>query len=440
MPPLYIDHLSQPAVANFKAIGIKVLRPSQLLTRTLQDSDNLVVLCEQDRDKEDNAVKRTDLYGIHLVQELRRKGFKGKVLFVSFLTRRYIAQNKLKHSIINAIGHGFSRLPTHPQNWFAELKTIKTLDEVEWYDIDTNYCNKAGLAQQELHALNGLLNDASFDPAYIKTQIHTCLLKIGNLYSVNCAEYEQTLDYTNLAQTIRAVSDYCDEVIRTHNFETKSAYLKPHKQPWSILLLDDEIKPNHRLVRDLEVQVEQVFCVQTATAAETILANNSEEGYKIALIIADYRLFETAKTDSQVQIHQPKQGYKFLMETAAKYPYLGLAALSALPRKFLLQSFKRMGIRVDIYSKKDYFESDATRKILVDELVEKGLESFEAINRLPRMATEVWTYYEPFYAHHRSRLDYYANEQYIATKAQEYCHSYPNFYFDLMGLHHRIKI
>lgn len=440
MPPLhYIDHLPQPAVANFKALGIKVLRPTQLLTMTLQDSDNLVVLCELNRDKEDNTVKRTDLHGIHLVQELRRKKFKGKVLFVSFLTRRYIAQNKLKHSIINAIGHGFSRLPTHPQNWFEEFKTIKILDEVEWYDIDTNYCNKAGLAQQELHALNGILNDASFDAAYVKTQIHNCLLKIGALYSVNCAEYEKTLDYTDLAQAIRAVSSYCNQIIRDSIFETATAYSSTPKQPWSILLLDDEITADHQLVKDLEAQVERVFCVQTAAAAETILANNSEKGYKIALVLSDYRLFETAKTDSQVQIHQPKQGYKFLMETAAEYSYLALAALSALPRKFLLQSFKRMGIRVDIYSKKDYFESDATRKILVDELVEKGREGFENISRLPRQVTEVWAYYEPFYAYHRSQPDYHANERYIATRSEAYCHSYPNPYFDLTGYTTELK-
>ncbi|NKQ38835.1 MAG: hypothetical protein HF967_05075, partial [Methanosarcinales archaeon] len=202
------------------------------------------------------------------------------------------------------------------------------------------------------------------------------------------------------------------------------------KKPWSILFLDDEIDKSHNLIVELEKQVEKVYCVQNVIDAENILKRNVEEGLHISLVVSDYRLFET---DKPLKVHQPKQGYKFLMETSTEYPYLGLVAFSSLSRKFLLQSFKRMGMRVDVYSKKDYFISDTTLKILVDEFVDKGNEAFDAIVRLPRLSSPNWKNFEPFYAYHRRSLDYLADEQYISNKAKSYCinHQEGNTFFDL---------
>ena len=83
-------------------------------------------------DEEGTSMKRTELYGIKYAQNMRRNGYMGKILFLSFLTNPKILEMDPKNGILNSIGHGFSRLPLKHEEIDAELNKTNSLTEIEF--------------------------------------------------------------------------------------------------------------------------------------------------------------------------------------------------------------------------------------------------------------------------------------------------------------------
>lgn len=400
---------------------------------------NLIIIqCEINKDENGNPKKRTELYGIRYAQKLRLEGYKGKILFISFLSIDQILKLNPQNAIINAIGHGFLRLPVKNDEFKNSLEEINCLSDIELYDIQSNYCNRAGIAQEILHRLHGFATDRSFTLEFVKTEICTAVETIGSLYKTDVDPFVQKLVFDDLGKTLNEVDAYCNDIVSSVDDDNPHNSNNIKKRPWSILFLDDDIKADHGLVMKLVERVENVYCYSNYEEAENKLRENVGGSLKINLVISDYRLIEVVGETGR---HQKKQGYTFLMESAEKYAYLGLAALSSLPRKFLIQSFKRMGIKTAIYSKKDYLVNDTTISMLIDELLEIGDDCYNAFSRHIRLSSPQWGNYEPFYIYHRNSAEYRLNESYISNKAKSYCVNYlerkPNF--DLSGYTTELK-
>ena len=418
---LLLESFETSAIQPLKSWGITPLLIQEIVDVTPSDDYSLIIPCEINLKETGETVRRTEFYGIELGRKLRIDGFKGKILFVSVANSEEISRSKL-NSIIHTIGHSFISLSSGIISWRDQLEKTRVLSDIEWYDITTNYCSKYGLAQQYLHNLHGIANDDSFSFDKKCQRIIECLKNIGALYNVDVQILRDQLDFNDLSEAVRLVENYCNEVIAlnesTNEIEESTSI---DRKPWSVLLVDDEITEEHQLVVELSKRVGKVYCTNNAQSAQEILAEDRQNGELITLVVSDYRL---EKKENGHTVHQAIQGYMFLIDTAKDYPHKAKAALSALPRRFLLQSFKRMGIRANVYSKKDYLASANTLKILVEELLDQGEDSFNAIVRKPRISSEHWENFETFYSYHRCSRDYSSNEAYISEKARSYCLEY----------------
>lgn len=427
MKPLYIWNNT-----NFKAdlsnlYGEKNVLSNPEIFRLKKEDLNrysaLIILCEFNGVTQ--SEKLQEMQGIDLAKKFRRNGINVPIIFTSFLSRNQVYANKLERGIINTIGHSFIQLPCTLQQLQEESSKIQSLNELEMYDIVHNYCSLGGIIKMLLHSLNGLqsaLNNDSNNAESIKEKIRNAIVQAYQVFNKSAnpvlVEFDsrfKDLTSTNLNEAIRFVENMGIELTELYATDGEISSELKAKGIWKLLLLDDEITEEHLLINKLKERDVQVICSRDAQEAESIVENETS----LSLIISDYRLENEV---NGLKIHQSIQGYQFLKQISDGRPgYLRLAALSSLPRKFLMESFKHYGLRVGIYSKKDYLENEATIHLLCDEWVEIGNENAEAITRTPRITSDNWVYFEPFYWYHRNSVNYSANENYINQKAKEYC-------------------
>lgn len=433
----FVDHKTDQE-AFLKEKGITLVSPETIVEENLKDTDALIIKCELNINEHGVASKLDDFYGVQLAQRLRIRKFKGPILFVSLMPRHLLSNHNLNNSIVNTIGHSFIQLPSHPDEWIKKIEETNTLSEVEWLDIESNYCNKTGLVQQKLHALYGIVKGGENHMDDIKSEIHNSVKVIGEMFDYDTSTFLSNLNFLDSQNTIREVQSFCENILMANAENDERSTLLVKKRPWSVLVLDDEMTENHDFIKQLKLFVEEVYCVRNAKEAEELLKTNLSEGLRIAMVISDYRLVTTI---DKCTVHQEFQGYTFLANTSETYSYLGLVALSAMPRKFLFQSFRKIGLQLDVYSKKDYLDSKKTMELLIDELIKKGDEAFLMDIRSMRMSSKNWENFESFYIYHRKSLDYVTNERYISKKAKNYCTGYLNGdkQFDLTGYTTELK-
>ena len=182
---VYIDDIASKVKFNETALKIDYRTPSEIMKEFSIPNKGLIILCELQLA---SSSLRNELNGISLAQNLRRNGYKGGILFISFLSRKQVIKLKPEYSLINTIGHDFIQLPAHPQEWISTLQTIKPLDDLEWYDIERNYCNRLGTLRMELHALFGLTHDGSVPLKIIYHKLILVVKQVGELF-------QQPVDY-----------------------------------------------------------------------------------------------------------------------------------------------------------------------------------------------------------------------------------------------------
>ncbi len=396
------------------------------IQRINKNYDGILILCELNRNDKNESINMRDLYGIKLAQSLRLKGITAPILFTSFLSRKQVYNNKPEREIINTIGHDFIQLPVHINKFIGSVKKIKPLTDLELYDIQNSYCRKDGMIRELTHRLS---NIKYFDfkiksKEEIKLDIEKAVYSIADLYNENPNIFLNGLwnkhcevNEKNINEVISKIGAYGEDIIREKSPVSISDVTSNNKR-WELLWLDDEASSDHKLMSYLkEKHVKAILC-SSGEVAVKYLEEDFRKDNKVGVVLTDYRLYEIV---NEVKVHQKIQGYTFLKNIADSGKMIRLAALSALPRKFLLHSFKNFNIRTEIFSKRDYLEDDNTIRVLCDELIEIGNENEEAILRLPRITSEYWKFFEPFYAYHRNSNDYYNNENYISEKSKIYC-------------------
>lgn len=397
----------------------------------LSDATGLIVLCELNKNEEGEVIPRQNLYGIEFSQKIRRKGFRGVIVFTSFLSRKQVFANKLSRSIINTVGHSFVQLPCTPQDLKKEIEKVQKqlkdplnpqddgfLSHLQLYDIKNNYCEKSGIAQQELHVLDGLATRSSLSLEEINAKCKKSLQKVCELFdqsATSCiTEYEiqfPKLTKENKSAAFRFVKNYCNDLIERFSSNKTGSKLNA-TYPWKLLLLDDEIEQNHPFVTEL--QNRNIEVIVKHTVDDALLAWDEDHNYhpRIMVGLSDYRLEEVK---DGVRVHQSKQGYQFLSTVSRSNRVIKIAVLSALPRKFLFESFKHYGIRTQIYSKKDFpLDKEQAINFLCDEMVTLGEENWSAIQSLPE--TPGWHAMENSYVRYRAHPNYENLERKLSHK------------------------
>lgn len=394
--------------------GIICLSPADYLAKGKDETDQLVVLCEVDIDAKNKTVNRTDFYGISFVQELRRKNYKNKVLFVSFLPESYYKERVLNAKILFFPGHSFLQLPVSPSKWVDKFKTFDLLTELSLYDVKHHYCGIEQIIDEHFHSLTPKYNAAkNLTPALIEEGTNLVKLVYGSL-SKPLPELSKILNsIVSGTEALRSLRNLCEAVL-PESKEKERDNIQQEWKYWKVLWLDDEESKESplykELVRRLGSEDKVVIC---DTYEKAICHWRLDEAYgEISLVICDYRLKDKDGFPTS------KQGYDFMKELANDGRSVGKIAYSALKRKFLIESFRHYGIQINIYSKIDFNQHNADDlTFLADEVTRLGDNHWIEINNAPQ-ATE-WTTISPTYHAFKNGFSFYTFQNYISRLAKQ---------------------
>ena len=111
---------------------------------------------------------------------------------------------------------------------------------------------------------------------------------------------------------------------------------------------------------------------------------------------------------------QTEQGYDFLLWLTRQDRFNHLVALSGLSKRFLMTSFRKNNLRVNVYSKNDLIGNGVN--IFADDIEVFGDEVNQIICDQPM--SKAWKTIKPFYIYHRNSRNYRSIEQEISIRAR----------------------
>ncbi|MGC2236458.1 MAG: hypothetical protein WA584_09875 [Pyrinomonadaceae bacterium] len=386
----------------------------------------------------------SQLYGIEIVKSLLRakKKLQFPVLFVSFFPlRRILLDNvnkRLTNQLIGAVGHDFWHLPAAPETLLTRLEKIAPLNDLQFADVFNNLCNLKGLVGGRIHEIQGQFRTLQNEPEKLRQQaesifektlteiasllkglkgvdelvqnLRTEFRKIFSNTDVSAEELQKFLNLSSAELTGLIVEDG-EPAKAFDNIEREL-----EKQPWKILLLDDEQASLNALHSAFGRRGIEFFTAQTVAEAEEIIG--ADIFNEITVVVADYRLLESI---DGVEKHQPRQGYDFLLWLTTQSHMTHLVALSGLSRKFLLESFQKYNTRVDVYSKQDLHSTHAVN-LFADSMLDRGKDVYKTLCSRPVVGN--WESLKPFYVAHRQAVDYWQREQEINNRASHFVRQY----------------
>lgn len=380
----------------------------------LRESDSFVVLCEIDIDQEGNSVSRMDFYGIRLVQSLRRKGVKNKVLFVSFLPAIYFHSKMMDAKIMFFSGHSFLQLPVKAEKWNSILENITELNELTLFDLRHHYCGLRETVDEHLHNLRPKFNASSNLSHVLKKEAISLVRLIYDSLDKNIPSLDDIFSYNmSGSKAFKYLEEVCEQVLPDSLFEISNDFY-PEWKYWKVLWLDDEESEESPLYKELVKRLgSEDKIILCKTYEEALHAWEVDKAYgEISLLICDYRL---KKQDGMPAL---KQGYDFMKYIAEEGRSVGKIAYSGLKRKFLIESFRHYGIQINIYSKIDFNQHNADDlAFLADEIVRLGDNHWIEVNNAPQ-ASE-WTIIAPTYHTFKNGFSFYTFQNYISRLAKQ---------------------
>lgn len=396
---IYIDNLEAGQKERFADADIEVLTPNEVLSESLEETDALIVLCELNIEKDDKKVKRTAFYGVKLVQELRREKFMGKVLFVSFLGRKQLTDHNATNNIINTVGHSLVQLPKKPNELAFQINSGQNLTPLALNDIVLNYCGNHSI-------INGIKHDISskrLPTEEYRNRLIKCIKRIASLYDsikegVVVTQFETdypNLDETNISKATDFVVSFSNRVISDNpeNDDKEITVSKPYDN-WKMILLDDEVRLEDILIKNLESNGISVLLANTVDEAEEYwMEDNKLNHPKIMVVLVDYRLNELKEG---VVVHQKKQGYDFLKQVSATGRLIKTIVLSSMQKAFLLKSFNEYDISCEIIPKSVIdLQTENGSNYISEEVIRLGNVNWSRIQNLPDNSS--WKYLRPSY-------------------------------------------
>lgn len=380
----------------------------------------IIILCEINKYEKAGAVNRQALYGIELAKQLRMRGISLPIIFTSFLSRKQLLQQHPQSEILKFVGHGFVQLPASPQNFEDEAGKLETLTPLALKDIQLFACHPDGIINAKIHQLTYLSEKlTSSGPAYVKQELITCIKDVFATFQENsesfATEFENkfsVINKTNVENAIKAVVDIANDQIKVYKRKMGEPVVNVGIKPWKLLLLDDEIGKESKLVKALEDNGVSVLCCNHASEAIKALEKDDTLRGKIPVFITDYRLFEQA--GDGVLVQQKMQGYDFLLEVETKFYSRAITAIvySGMARQFLLDNLNNFKIKTEKYSKNDFKVSDAGAiNYLVSRVIELGDKNYETLLAFP-LGNQGWkNHLHQYYLQYRNLPDYETRER-----------------------------
>jgi hypothetical protein len=378
----------------------------------------VIILCELLFNQYDQPARRQEMTGIAIAREVRLTQPKllAPFIFVSFLPFKKLVEGRADRELLRAVGHHFLQLPATPGEFRKLFKSIKPLSELELADIRYNALRPDGIISAQLHQLPGLILRAEHTGLQvIKQELVSFLQIMHDAFHKNPhavlqefrTEFAQ-INAGNLKPAIERVSKTAEELIKAYKKDISGFDPSENQpeRPWLLLLLDDELGEDSLLVRLLKKKGVTTACRRTAKDAMVVLAKDDKYRGKITVILTDYRLNE--KNADEVTVQQPTQGYTFLNQVAGRFQSTLLSAVvySGMPRQFLFDTVRGLGLRTEFYSKKDFaIDDERALNHLADRIVEIGERNFEALEALP-LGNVSWQEIQPTYQSYRSLPNY----------------------------------
>lgn len=384
---------------------------------------------------EANTLSR--FYGVEFAKTTLRAKMKLRmpILFLSFLSLKQLCLDRegkevLERQIVTAVGHDCLLLPSTPKEWNAKLNGMESLTDLQFVDIFNNLCNVRGLIGGAIHKMQGQFRDLGrarendLDQkrkALFEDGLREILTLLGD-DSERLAKKEILLGrfQTEIIEgsgSIQSFLGMCEEelkslVVEENDVTNNLDVTKIERRPWKALILDDEPKSLSSLRAALDKRGIEYRITQTVPEAEKAIEEDLFN--EIVVVISDYRLLDRV---DDVERHQPRQGYDFLFDLAAKDRLTCLIALSGLSRKFLLESFQKYNTRVDVYSKND-LEGEGAINLFAEAVLDKGTETYESLCARP--LGRGWRALKPFYFAHRQSNEYRLTEREVSDRARSY--------------------
>lgn len=384
--------------------------------------------------------------GIEFAKYLRKnEKCKDPIIFTSFLSLGQVLRNVSNAQIIQAIGHGFVRLPYTEEELKEVSASVKSLTEIQLTDIIINYCQIRSAVRESFHVLKGKLSqlqNSKEDKTIIANKVITLFENYKHDLKRDVPDYPQVVNaFDAIIQRFDANDLSTLDAIRNQQEETLTAYLPAEddkeeerssiSKNWEVLFLDDRPDELLPIFEILEKRGIQYHITTTAAEAEAKISEDLLN--KITVVVSDYRLFEPEIKDIPNPRMQPKQGYDFLIDLSKRNDrYNALIALSGLSKWFLMESFRKEQIDVKVYSKGGLLGGG--HKLFVDDIEHLGEIQFEVIKSFPK--SDTWSIGQidkrgtkdetiksypmmPIYVYHRKHKDYSVYEEEINKKAEK---------------------
>lgn len=399
----------------------------------------IVVLSELTWDLNRNELSPSQHNGLTIIRYFRLiLKLKIPVLIISKYPDSELLRDP-KNMIINAVGHRYKKF--NPFKSFDIEKELLSsyfppLNDMQLIDLIYNYCNAKGQVGEIIHKLKGeiaeILNGNGLKEKKNRQSISVLQKGLNDVSKI----IPNSDSSRSLMQNI--VNEFKTTI--ENNYSLAEIFLQKHEENlfslveeteltpvpkrihhnWKVLFLDDErdsINPINKTLEENGVSV--ILCSHVDEAQKIIEEDEKIQDdhtvNSITVVISDYRLLEPG-----TKIHQPRQGYDFIFDTAKRDRLTSFVALSGLGRQFLLESFRKYNLRVEVYSKDDLRSSERNRQIFAENIIQLGDSQYDAV--CSQSTSKGWNNdgKKRFYIEHRQRQDYFETEKLLSDDARRY--------------------
>ncbi len=442
------DNLKDLLRLQYGAANI-ICSAKELNNHNLSFVQGIIVLCELNWDEHGHDRLPSEFYGIELVKRYFRtlKHLHVPVLFVSVMPKSYF-ETSPKNMILDALGHSFMQLEPLQWNIWKEQfghGNLLPLNEIQFADIQSNYCNLGGQIGEVAHRTKGRIANLIHEPEIDR---QTKFLNIYNTLNTGLSEICQLLGNSIVALGVRdhLLDEFNKGIILSQDLTRAGTFMQQHEEvlraladetevtplpiaverPWKALVLDDEPASLELIIDALHANGVTTIVCSHVDQSQIVIEEDEKNGNFISVLISDYRLFEPGTTR-----HQSRQGYDFLLDTAKRERFTSFVALSGLGRQFLLESFRKYNLRVEVYSKDDLRSSERARQVFAENIVQLGEEIHKTLVAQPVVGLARWkTQLKPFYLAYRNSVRYTQYEQNIRKSARRYVLTVKNIFDD----------
>ncbi|MDH6357782.1 hypothetical protein [Parabacteroides sp. PF5-9] len=362
--------------------AVELFYDKDSLSAITQKADYIIILCELLWSHDDNSAPcYSEMNGIKLAQHLRREeNIRIPILFVSFLSRKYIIQHP-DAKIINtpALKHEFYRLPSNPTEWLNELKKMSgKMSELDLIYTKRRFCGIVGLLEQIRHDVSScwtkeLLKEKLKEIQYANN--HTDLSfkrKISSLEDQIELLQKEANNKKRADKTYVVVhnkfKELCTIAISYIQEEGKHDVEITQEDKYKILYLEDDYSKENvidsRIKHFIEAMENQDLNVKHISQPNynQHFLRNSDSTNKYNAIICDIEIWE--KNDEVRKL--TCLGFDYIQKLSNTYHLPVYIILSNVTRSLHSSILNNLNVQVNMYSKSDVLASDSTIQVFID--------------------------------------------------------------------------